>query len=145
MDVFLKRLLSIFIDSVIVYIPSFIIKKIIDILFLSEVILVNGDNSFIDKFILWAYEYIIFIIIFVVYTVFMEYKYKKTIGKRYTKLKLVYERKTTLKIVIRSFIKAISITSFYGFISVCSGLIMILINPEISVHDYIVRSKVCVK
>lgn len=75
----------------------------------------------------------------------MEYKYRNTIGKNYLRLKVVYDKKNILNILIRAFIKAISITAFYGSISVLSGIIMILFNPEMSIHDYIVGSKVCIK
>ena len=135
MEVFLKRLYALIIDYAIVYVPSFLLGWVL------KDFLVGFEN----KFLLWLREYFIFILIFIIYTFFMEYKYRNTVGKNYLRLKVVYDKKNLLNILIRAFIKAISITAFYGSISVLSGIIMILFNPEMSIHDYIVGSKVCIK
>ncbi|NLC97051.1 MAG: RDD family protein [Erysipelotrichaceae bacterium] len=137
MDILLKRIIALFIDYLIAYIPSFIINKLLNILvFKSELVI----NNYIIKTI---YNYLVFFIIFIIYTIYMEYKYKRTIGKMYTKLRIVYSKKTLGKIIYRSIIKGLSLTVLYGLIGIASLVIMLLYNPELSIHDYLVGSKVC--
>ncbi len=140
MELLIKRVLATLIDTFIISIPSMIINTILGLIgfFVSIIPFMWGVGR-------WISSLGVFFILFVLYNTLMEYLYGGTIGKKLLKIKVISEDETLFSIFCRSFLKTVSISSFYSFFAVCSIMLMVFSDPKTSIHDKLMNTYVDVK
>jgi uncharacterized RDD family membrane protein YckC len=141
MELAVKRLIAFIIDGLIISVPTLILTIIFGILrlIISLIPIVRVIRSF---FAISA----IGIILFFVYEVISMYLFQTTIGKRVVGLEVLgLQTKGEVDIwtiLLRSFVKAISITGPLAFLTVINGVYMLMKDEHGSIHDVIAGSSV---
>ena len=141
MELAVKRLIAFIIDGLIISVPTLILTIVLGILRLI-ISLIPIIRIFRGLFAISA----IGITLFFIYEVIGLYIFKTTIGKKLVGLEVLGlqpKGKTDIwTILLRSFIKAISVTGPLAFLTVINGVYMLVRDEHGSIHDVIAGSSV---
>lgn len=141
MELAVKRLIAFIIDGLIISVPTLILTVLFGILrlIISLIPIVRVIRGF---FAISA----IGIILFFIYEVVCMFLFQTTIGKRIVGLEVLgLQSKGEVDIwtiLLRSFVKAISISGPLAFLTVINGVYMLAKDEHGSIHDIIAGSSV---
>ncbi len=138
MELLIKRFIALFIDVFIIYIPSLVIQSVLGVIgFVISFVPVFG---FIGN---WISDLGVFFILFFLYNFIMEYVFDGTLGKKLMKIKVLYQDDDMMKKVLRALLKTYSVVGLFKIFAIISLCIMAFVDAETSLHDKVVKSKVC--
>lgn len=141
MELAIKRLIAFAIDGLIISIPTLILTIVLGILRLI-ISLIPIVRVLRGLFAISA----IGITLFFFYEVICMFLFQTTVGKRIVGLEVLglqpKGEPDIWTILLRSFVKAISITGPLAFLTVVNGIYMIVKDEHSSIHDMIAGSSV---
>jgi uncharacterized RDD family membrane protein YckC len=141
MELVVKRFIAFIIDGLIISIPTLILTILFGILRLL-ISLIPIIRVFRNLFAISA----IGITLFFIYEVVCMFIFKTTIGKKVVGLEVLGLQKEgesdIWTVLLRSFIKAISISGPLAILTVINGIYMLLKDEHGSIHDLIAGSSV---
>lgn len=141
MELVVKRLLAFIIDGLIISVPTLILTILFGILRLI-ISLIPIIRVIRGLFAISA----IGITLFFIYEVVSMYIFQTTLGKKLVGLEVLglrpHGKVDIWTILLRSFVKAVSISGPLAFLSVINGIYMLVKDEHGSVHDIIAGSSV---
>jgi uncharacterized RDD family membrane protein YckC len=141
MELVIKRLLAFIIDGLIISVPTLILTILFGILRLI-ISLIPIIRVIRGLFAISA----IGITLFFIYEVVSMYFFQTTLGKKLVGLEVLGLRPhgevDIWTILLRSFVKAVSISGPLAFLTVINGIYMLVKDEHSSVHDIIAGSSV---